>query len=241
MKLKLDDTIDTVSSSEDNASMQTMSDDGYYHIPEPEPISIPIKTEPKKREIHISKAVIIIPIIIIAILLLKQIPFNKKTSLDSIARLPQSEIEKALNVTLSENPNFVSKLSIPNGDAEGFQVYTTQKEDFGVIYYNGQQYGICFTNPKYTLYGTQIHDAEIQIFTEENMNNRLIADGENAGYAFTNYFTVLNDIASGRSTASYVLGTDGSVLVLVFNDTTHRIVSINYYYDSERILKDLSF
>lgn len=51
---------------------------------------------------------------------------------------------------------------------------------------------------------------------------------------------MIEDIAQSGSIADYFLGTDGSVLVLVINDTSNRIVNIIYYYDNERILEDIS-
>lgn len=77
-------------------------------------------------------------VIILLALALTLIPWHKKSSLDSIYRSSAQDIQTSLGVTLSENPDFVSKLSIPNQDPTGFNVYTTGNEDFGVIYYNGE-------------------------------------------------------------------------------------------------------
>ena len=51
---------------------------------------------------------------------------------------------------------------------------------------------------------------------------------------------MLEEMRTHGSTADYFVGADGSVLVLVINDTSHRVVNIIYYYNGEHILKDIS-
>lgn len=236
MEFQLDDN---TTEQEPLQEQETLADDdGYYHAPvreTPLPSSIPTK-----KQIHIPTFVFIIPIILIAIWATRFLPSGQKKSLNNVVHLPQANIETELGITLAQNPSFVSKLSIPNGKADGFQTYTTSKDDFSVIYYNGQQFGISFSSRNYSLYGVSIGDSEASVFKGiEHPYGVLLEDG-NPAYAFSEHFNMLEDMSRGNSTATYFIGTDKSVLVLVFNDTTNRVVNIIYYYDAERILEDVS-
>lgn len=236
MEFKLDDPNEQKKPTS-HAEPALADDDGYYHAPV---TSAPTAIEPEKKPIQIPKFIIVFIIVAILALVLSRMPFNKKKELDTIARMPMSDIEQELGITLSENPDFVKQLSIPNGDPTGFQVYTNSSKDFGVIYYNGKQYGICFSSSKYSLYGVEIGDSESHLFLS-SQETQILPDGKEPGYSYTSYFYVIEDMMKKGSTADYVMGSDGSVLVLVVNDTSNRVVNIIYYYDSNRVLKDVDF
>ncbi len=215
--------------------------DGYYHLPQSDngTTQIPPKaayTESKK--VHIPGWIILIVLAVVAAIVLTRIPWNQKTSLDAYLRLPQAELEQTLGVMLTENPEGPSYLSIPNRDYTGFQVNSSPKKDIGVIYYNGKQAGICFDGKKYSVYGITIGDSESHLLTNAEDTKVLAGEGS-AGYKYKYYFTMLDEMGQRGSTAEYFLGVDGSVLVLVLNDTSNRVVNIIYYYDSERILQDV--
>ena len=212
---------------------------GYYHIPEK---PIPVVLPPEKKTFHIPKLVIILLILALAAFILSVLPINQKKSLDEIARMSKTGIEQELGITLTADPAAVNKLSIPNGEAEGFEVYTNPKKDFGVIYYNGKQYGICFDNNHYSLFGVKIGDSESHLLQEvantDSTGFQLNTNTEKP-YSYSTYFNMMEDMGKGGSTADYILGTDGSVLVLVINDTSHRVVNVIYYYNSDRVMKDI--
>lgn len=230
MNLKLDETIqETISQSDD---------DGYYHAPvQPE---IPIITEAPKKQVHIPVFVIILLICTAIVIVLKLIPFNQKTSLNTIIRLPQASIESELGITLEHNPNFVSRLSIPNNSPDGLDTYTNTKETFSVIYHNGKQFGISFSDPKYSLFGIKIGDSESHILNGQESKDGVFLEDGNFAYEYTEYFVMLDELSKNGSTAEYFLGKDGSVLVLVINDTSNRVVNIIYYYDNQRVMEDIS-
>lgn len=253
MEFKLDNLNEQSRKNENNTSAVTENkafsvqqipetdEDGYYHVPErPLPTNLP----QKKKTFHIPKLVIVLLIIALAALLLTTLPINKKLSLDDIAHMSKADIEQELDITLTADPEAVKNLSIPNGEPSGFEVYSTPKKDFGVIYYNGKQYGICFDSSRYTLFGVQIGDSESHLFQEaanaDSTGLRLNTNSEKS-YSYSTFFNVIEDMSKGGSTADYILGTDGSVLVLVINDTSHRVVNIIYYYDSVRVMKDIDF
>lgn len=242
MKLQLDQQADFSADSVDSSATSDMeTDNGYYHAPEP--IHTSSTVAPAKRTVHIPPFIIPAVVIILLALALTLIPWHKKSSLDSIYRSSAQDIQTSLGVTLSENPDFVSKLSIPNQDPTGFNVYTTGNEDFGVIYYNGQQAGICFDSSKYALFGISVGDSESHLLTQAEATSTLSGDhssDNSAGYHYTDYFSMLEEMRTHGSTADYFVGADGSVLVLVINDTSHRVVNIIYYYNGEHILKDIS-
>ena len=237
MGFQLDD--DTTKPDDLQEQDSLADDDGYYHAPvreTPLPSSIPTK-----KQIHIPTFIFIIPVILIILLAIRFIPWGEKKSLNNVVHLPQASIETELGITLEQNPSFVSMLSIPNNKTDGFQTYTTSKNDFSVIYYNGQQFGISFSSRKYSLFGISIYDSEPHIFNGVETVNGTLQENGVPVYEYYARFNMLEDMSHGHSTATYLLGTDGSVLVLVVNDTTARVVNIIYYYDSERILEDISF
>lgn len=230
MNLKLDETLPETDNQSD--------DGGYYHAPvQPE---TPIITEVPKKQFHIPTFVIVLLICAVIAIVLKLIPFNQKTALNNIVRLPQASIESELGMTLEHNPDFVSRLSIPNNSPDGLDTYTNAKESFSVIYYNGKQFGISFSDSKYSLFGIKIGDSESHLLSgQETRGGTFLEDGVPA-YEYTEYFVMLDELAKGGSTAEYFLGKDGSVLVLVINDTSNRVVNIIYYYDSQRVMEDIS-
>lgn len=230
MNLKLDETLPETDSQSD--------DGGYYHAPvQPE---MPVITEVPKKQVRIPTFVIILLVCAVIAIVLKLIPFNKKTALNNVVRLPQASIETELGITLEHNPNFVSRLSIPNNNPDGFDTYTNAKKSFSVIYYNGKQFGISFSDSKYSLFGIKIGDSESHILNgQETPNGVFLEDGVPV-YEYTEYFVMLEDMTKSGSTAEYFLGKDGSVLVLVINDTSNRVVNIIYYYDNQRVMEDIS-
>lgn len=230
MNLKLDESLPESDSPSD--------DDGYYHAPVQ--TETPVITEVPKKQVHIPTFVIILLACAVIAIILKVIPFNKKTALNETARLPQASIEAELGLTLEHNPDFVTRLSIPNNSPEGLDTYTNAKESFSVIYYNGKQFGISFTDPKYTLFGIKIGDSESHLMSGKESASGSFEENGVPVFEYTNYFVMMEDLAKSGSTAEYFLGKDGSVLVLVINDTTNRVVNIIYYYDSERVMQDIS-
>lgn len=230
MNLKLDETMPETEVQTDN--------DGYYHAPvQPD---TPILTEAPGTRVHIPPFVIVLLICAIIAVILSVIPFNRKTALDDIARLSQDAIEEELGLTLEHNPDFVSRLSIPNGSPDGLDTYTNSKKSFSVIYYNGKQFGISFSDSKYTLFGLKIGDSESHILNGTDSVDGAFLENGVPVYEYTEYFVMMEDLTKSGSTAEYFLGKDGSVLVLVINDTTNRIVNIIYYYDNQRVLEDIS-
>lgn len=247
MELKLDNSqsepnenpsSDDFSMQKKDVSTSINDDDGYYHAPVT-PMT-PLPAEPPKKQVHIPVFVFILLAFVFIAIILKFIPFNQKTKLDEIARMPQESIEEELGLTLTENPDFVTRLSIPNNEPDGFVTYTNKKEDFSVIYYNGKQYGISFSSPNYTLFGVKIGDSESHILSAADSEQTIFYEDGSPAYEYSTYFNMIEDMSRGGSTADYFLGKDGSVLVLVINDTSSRVVNIIYYYDSERVMKDVS-
>lgn len=237
MEFKLGDEENSTSTQQKQTTypIDEVGNDGkyYYHAPQPTPVVAP----PQKKNVGIPKIVFFIPVIVIIAVVLSIIPWNRKTSLDAIAEAPQDQIESTLGISLTENPEYLTKLSIANGDSSGFRVCTTPQADFGVIYYNQIQYGICFNNSKYSLFGFKIGDPEYKIFNEENTDSHYLTVEEGNGYAYSQYINMIDDMSGGQSTAQYMIGEDGSLLVLVINNNTKRVVNIIYYYDYERVFE----
>lgn len=240
MGFKLDGEEQEEVQEQASSATGSMADsDGYYHASQTSEQSNPVAAATaSKKAIQIPKAIIILVIAVVVALVLTLIPWNKKTALDSYLTFTRPHLEETLGITLTENPEGAALLSIPNQDYTGFLVYSTPKKDMSVIYYDGRQAGICFDGSQYSLYGMKIGDAESHLLIQAEENNILAGD-DSAGYKYTKYFCMLEDMEQKGSTAEYFLGVDGSVLVLVVNDTSNRVVNIIYYYNSTRILQDV--
>ena len=60
-------------------------------------------------------------------------------------------------------------------------------------------------------------------------------------YDFTDYFVVLTDIYSGKSTSEFYYNENkNDCLVIIINDVSGRIVSMIYYNDFKSISQNLS-
>lgn len=184
----------------------------------------------------------VIPTIIVVIIAIAAgIILSKKLAkhdISTIATLPKDTIAETLNIKLNENPDFVSKIGVPGNDTEGFEAYTTSNNDFAVIYYNGQQYGVIFTSNRYSLFGINIGDWETHIVVPASDNKLLVGDSsKSSGYRINNVSQFVHTGVENYSTQYYFYGADGGLVVIDFNNTTSRAVRIQYYYDGTRYLK----
>lgn len=240
MKLQLEQPHDTPQeSSSHNSNFEQNFSNEPPIIEEPiHTTSTSIPTESKK-EFHIPGFVIVIVILIIAGLLAKSfIPkLLETTDITNIAKSPKETMETELGISLSESESFVNTLGIPNSDTTGFQTFTDDGNNYGLIYYNNQQYGVTFNSKKYSIFGIKIGDSESSLIMNSEENNTLAADS-GIGYSYSYYFESFKEDVQ-YSSDYYFVGTDGSILVLRCNNSSHRVVSIEYYYDKTRILKDV--
>lgn len=184
----------------------------------------------------------VIPTIIVAIIAVAAgiiLPRKlAKHDISTIAKLPKDTIAETLDITLNENPDFVSKIGVPGNDTEGFEAYTTPNNDFAVIYYNGQQYGVIFTSNRYSLFGVNIGDWETHIVDPATENKLLVGDSsKHSGYPLIEVTQFIHSGVEDYSSQYYFYGTDGGLVVIDFNNTTSRAVRIQYYYDGTRYLK----
>ncbi|MBQ8982418.1 MAG: hypothetical protein IJ079_02425 [Lachnospiraceae bacterium] len=159
-----------------------------------------------------------------------------KHEVSSLAKLPKESIEQALGITLTEDPDYIKTLGIPDGDTTGFTAYTTDGKDFASVYYNGQPYGISFTNNKYELYGIKIGDSESHLITS-SMDTYVLGADSGIGYPYTQWLEFLRNESMQYSSEYFFYGSDGGILVLHSNNTSHRIVNIQYYPNRTRYIR----
>lgn len=240
MKLQLDQSSD---SSQDSPLHASNFEQDFANEPPiiEEPIyttstTVPAKT---KKQFHIPGFVIVLAVLIIAGLMAKIfIPkLYETTDITNIAKAPKETMESELGISLNESESFVNSLGIPNKDTTGFQAFTDDGNNYGLIYYNNQQYGVAFNNKKYSIFGIKIGDSESNLIMNSEENSTLAADS-GIGYSYSSYFELIQEGVQ-YSSDYYFIGTDGSILVLKCNNNTHRVVCIEYYYDKTRILKDV--
>ena len=136
----------------------------------------------------------------------------------------EEDIEKGLGVKLEDAPEKVKSIhQYSNGT-----ISVSSNGDISVIYINGVQKGVKIDNKKYSMFGIKINDDGNKLQSKMT-------------YDYTNYFEVLNDIYSGKSTTDYYYNKEkNDCFVIIINDTSGRVVSMTYYNDFETISQNLS-
>lgn len=240
MKLQLEQSFDTP--QESNTHSFNFEQDSFEESPI---IEEPIYNTPasaaveQKKQFHIPVFLIVIAILFIigltAGILIPKLSETK--DITAIVTAPKETMESELGISLNENESFVNSLGIPNKDTTGFRTFTDTGNNFGLIYYNNQQYGVTFNSKKYSVFGIKVGDSESNLIMNSEGTRTLAADS-GIGYQYSNYFEMIEEEVQ-YSTDYYFMGSDGSILVLRCNNTSHRVVSIEYYYDKTRIMQDV--
>lgn len=134
-------------------------------------------------------------------------------------------IASELGVTLVSNTEWVTQ--IPQYSSGTLSVKSDSDAEIGIVYIDGKQAGIHIRSNKYTIYGIQINDGEKEAY-------------DNTGYPFDGSFSVINDMAEGKTTTYFYYNTQqNDCVALTINDTTNRVVAITYFYDYARIVETL--
>ncbi len=58
---------------------------------------------------------------------------SETTDITNIAKSPKETMETELGISLSESESFVNTLGIPNSDTTGFQTFTDDGNNYGLI------------------------------------------------------------------------------------------------------------
>ena len=174
----------------------------------------------------IIKIVVLFIIIAVALAVSKHMlkKMDKTTDITKYVNKSEEQIEKALNVKLE---NSQEKISSIHHYSKG-KITVNSDGELSVIYIDGVQKGVKIENKKYSMFGLKIDDDANQIQDKTN-------------YDFTDYFVVLTDMYSGKSTSEFYYNENkNDCLVIIVNDVSGRIVSMIYYNDFKSISQNLS-
>lgn len=143
----------------------------------------------------------------------------------AVLKKSESAIAQQLGLTFTEDATLVNE--IPQY-SEG-KVRVVSAEDVAVVYIDGRQMGVHMRTKLYRMYNVQVGMGE----KEAN---------ENMTYVSDNFFSVLNDMAVGRTTTYFYYNmAQNDCLALTINNTTNRVVAVTYYYDYKKISETLEF
>lgn len=172
----------------------------------------------------IIKWIIIVIIVVVGVKAVSGIIKPKVTDVTSYKDMDASMLQEKLDVTFESNCDMDKQIThYSNGtvtvDGDG---------EIGVVYIDGKQKGIHVNDKKYSMYGVSIGDGEYKI-------------DDVLTYEYEECFNVLDDMAGGKSTASFYYNTkNNDCLVLIINDNSARVVAITYFNDYKLISKNLS-
>ena len=172
----------------------------------------------------IIKWIIIAVVVVVGVKLVSGIVKPKVTDVTGYKDMDSSMLQEQLDVTFESNCDMDKQIThYSNGtvtvDGDG---------EIGIVYIDGKQKGIHINNKKYSMYGVSIGDGEYKI-------------DDVLTYEYEECFNVLDDMAGGKSTASFYYNTkNNDCLVLIINDNSARVVAITYFNDYKLISKNLS-
>ncbi|MBR1815660.1 MAG: hypothetical protein IJ763_03065 [Lachnospiraceae bacterium] len=193
-------------------------------VPAPEELSS-IKNNSSNIISTIIKIVIAIVIIAVGYYLIQRIINPKATDITNLVAKSEAEIESELNTKFQDAPDKIS--SVHQYSSGAVSVHSDGK--ISIVYIDNIQRGIKIDDKKYSMFNVKIGDPEYKL--TDTMN-----------YNYTDYFVVLNDLMSGKSTTTYFYNnTKNDCLITIVNDNTGRVVSLTYYNDFALISENLSF
>jgi len=172
----------------------------------------------------IVKWIVIAVIAVVGVKLIYGLVNPKSIDVTNYVNLEADEFAKKMDISLK--PDSAMSTKIPHY-CDG-TVTVDSNEKIGVVYIDGKRKGIHTDDKKYNMFGIHIGDGEYKI--EDNIT-----------FEYDEYFSVLNDMAGGNSTALFYYNTaKNDCLVITVNDKSARVVAMTYFNDYKLISKNLS-
>ena len=135
----------------------------------------------------IIKAVIIIIIIAVGYYLIQRKLNPEITDITNLVTKSETEIENKLKTKFEDAPEKIS--SIHQYSSGTVSVHSDG--EISIVYIDNVQKGIKIDDKKYSMFNLKIGDPEYKL-------------AELTNYDYTDYFVVLNDLMSGKSTTTYL-------------------------------------
>ncbi len=171
----------------------------------------------------IIKWVVIIVLVLVGVKLISGLINPKTTDVTAYVDVDVEQVEKALDLSLEPSSNMVSKIT----HYSDCQVTVDGTEGIGVVYLDGVRKGLHVDGKNYSMYGLSIGDGEFRV-------------DDAITYKYDEYFSVLNDMMGGKSTAYFYYNeSKNDCLVIIINDKSARIVAMTYFNDYKLISENL--
>lgn len=236
MELKLREDDENVKKSNDKPVTGSSDDAGSnvsnFGMYDNEPIVIstvveqPVSNEKKSNFdfMAILKWVIIVAVAVLGVKLIVNIVDPKATDVTNYVSMETEEVEKKLDVKLSENSNMKGQI---HHYSDG-EVIVYGDGEIGVVYMDGKHIGLHINNKKYSMYGVKIGDSQKN--AEKHMT-----------YQADNKYDVLNDMMAGNSTTVFYYNkSNDDCFAVIYNDNTNRAVAMTYFNNYHKISERLS-
>ena len=172
----------------------------------------------------VMKWAVIIFVLIVAVGWVKNLIAPKVTDVTAMVNMEKTDLQRVLGVSFTNNPDMVKKI-YEYSDGE---ITVDSADGIAVVYIDGQRKGLHIDNRKCGMYGLRIGDAVINV-------------EDKTTYDFDDSFGVLNDEGVGQSTAvHYYNEKKNDCLIVIYNDTSNRVVALTYYNDYRKATEQLS-
>ncbi len=153
---------------------------------------------------------------------------NKRIDVTHLVNASKTTIESELGLELNDNPKMVKRiyeysegeLTVDGGSTAG---------GVSLLYIDGIRKGFHIDNKLYKMFGIEMGDSMIDV-------------DNNLSYQFEDKFEVLDDyFDQGPSKGVFYYNeAKNDCLIIVYNDTTGRVVALTYYNDYKRATEELS-
>ncbi len=171
----------------------------------------------------IIKWVVIIALVLVGVKLISGVVNPKSTDVTAYVDVDVNQVENALDINLEPSSDMISKIT----HYSNCQVTVDGAEGIGVVYLDGDRKGLHIDDKKYSMYGLSIGDGEFRV-------------DDALTYKYDEYFSVLNDLMGGKSTAYFYYNeSKNDCLVIIINDKSARVVAMTYFNDYKLISENL--
>lgn len=144
-----------------------------------------------------------------------------------LANASKATIESELGVELNNNPKMINRIyEYTEGD---LTVEGGSESGVALLYIDGVRKGFHIDKKRYTMFGIE-------------MGNSMLEVDDNLNYRYEGTFEVLDDYYDQGVSKGvfYYNEANNDCLIIVYNDTTGRVVALTYYSDYKKLTEQLS-
>lgn len=152
---------------------------------------------------------------------------SKRIDVTHLVNASKTTIESELDVQLALNPKMVKRIyEYSEGE---LTVEGGVDPGIALLYIDNKRVGFHIDKKCYTLFGIE-------------MGNSMLEVDDNLNYSYEGTFEVLDDYWDQGTSKGvfYYNETENDCLVIVYNDTTGRVVALTYYSNYRKATEELS-